>query len=454
MTITATRKEGLTPVTLEFEVNPETKTWRAVSKDPITLDHAEISKWVAGLAATSAKSFLSDNEKEKSKFGVANPVATLRTTDLAGNESKWTLATYTENKEKKWSLSEASSASTFEVAPTFIDNFKVDLFKFRDKKISTFDSKAITRITISTPDEPTLELVKKTKKWNVMSGEGKTSAAKTEVVETTLRTLTELRADKFHDTATERSLGFTKPQRIVSLEADGAEPVILVFGKSLAPDEVVVKSSQTANPASVAIDLEKTLSIDPTAYIDERAKNAKKSPQTKGDAIKMEATVANLKDLKKLPEPIVQGGYEYTAKMVLQDGKEFEILFDAEAAPYTVSNFLHLARNGFYNNVKFHRVIADFVAQGGDPTGTGSGGPGWKFHDEQNKLTHQRGSLSMANAGPNTNGSQFFVVLQPQPHLNGKHTVFGKITKGLDLIDRIKVGDVMKSVEVFERRSN
>ncbi|HVJ66105.1 MAG TPA: peptidylprolyl isomerase [Bdellovibrionota bacterium] len=140
--------------------------------------------------------------------------------------------------------------------------------------------------------------------------------------------------------------------------------------------------------------------------------------------------------------------------MVLQDGKEFEILFDAEAAPYTVSNFLHLARNGFYNNVKFHRVIADFVAQGGDPTGTGSGGPGWKFHDEQNKLTHQRGSLSMANAGPNTNGSQFFVVLQPQPHLNGKHTVFGKITKGLDLIDRIKVGDVMKSVEVFERRSN
>lgn len=130
---------------------------------------------------------------------------------------------------------------------------------------------------------------------------------------------------------------------------------------------------------------------------------------------------------------------------------ELEIEFDAEKAPYTVSNFIHLARNGFYNNVKFHRVIPDFVVQGGDPTGTGTGGPGWMFDNEDNDLKHIRGALSMAHAGRDTNGSQFFIVLSPQPHLDGLHTVFGRVTKGTEKLDEIKQGDYMKKVEVFER---
>jgi peptidyl-prolyl cis-trans isomerase B (cyclophilin B) len=121
-------------------------------------------------------------------------------------------------------------------------------------------------------------------------------------------------------------------------------------------------------------------------------------------------------------------------------------------APKTVNNFVFLAREGFYDGVRFHRVIADFMIQGGDPTGTGRGGPGYKFADELegNPLKHETGVISMANAGPNTNGSQFFITHAPQPHLNGKHTVFGKVVKGKDVVDALRTGDVMTTVTVSE----
>jgi peptidyl-prolyl cis-trans isomerase B (cyclophilin B) len=123
-----------------------------------------------------------------------------------------------------------------------------------------------------------------------------------------------------------------------------------------------------------------------------------------------------------------------------------------EYASKTVNNFVFLTKEGFYDGVVFHRVISDFVIQGGDPTGSGMGGPGYKFEDEvrNNPLKHERGSMSMANAGPNTNGSQFFIAHSPQPHLNGKHTVFGKVVKGLDVVDAIRQGDKMVKVTVVE----
>jgi cyclophilin family peptidyl-prolyl cis-trans isomerase len=116
---------------------------------------------------------------------------------------------------------------------------------------------------------------------------------------------------------------------------------------------------------------------------------------------------------------------------------EFE-LFDDDA-PKTVANFLKLARDGFYDGVIFHRVIPDFMIQGGDPTGTGTGGPGYQFEDEFNDNKVVRGALAMANAGPNTNGSQFFIVTtDAAPWLDGKHTVFGRVTEGMDAVDSIE----------------
>ena len=120
-------------------------------------------------------------------------------------------------------------------------------------------------------------------------------------------------------------------------------------------------------------------------------------------------------------------------------------LFD-EDAPRTVENFLKLARDGFYDGVIFHRVIPDFMIQGGDPTGTGTGGPGYTFEDEFNDHKVARGALAMANAGPNTNGSQFFVVTaEATPWLDGKHTVFGRVTNGMGVVDEISSVDTDSS---------
>jgi peptidyl-prolyl cis-trans isomerase B (cyclophilin B) len=121
-------------------------------------------------------------------------------------------------------------------------------------------------------------------------------------------------------------------------------------------------------------------------------------------------------------------------------------------APKTVNNFVFLARQGFYDGLKFHRVISNFMIQGGDPTGTGAGGPGYKFEDEtrNNPLKHETGVISMANAGPNTNGSQFFITHGPQPHLNGRHTVFGKVIDGQDVVNATRQGDVITKVTIRE----
>jgi cyclophilin family peptidyl-prolyl cis-trans isomerase len=118
---------------------------------------------------------------------------------------------------------------------------------------------------------------------------------------------------------------------------------------------------------------------------------------------------------------------------------DIEVTFFDDAAPKTVGNFLKLAGDGFYDGVIFHRVIRDFMIQGGDPTGTGTGGPGYTFEDEFNDHKVVRGALAMANAGPDTNGSQFFIVTTDEaPWLDGKHTVFGEVTSGMETVDKIE----------------
>lgn len=136
------------------------------------------------------------------------------------------------------------------------------------------------------------------------------------------------------------------------------------------------------------------------------------------------------------------------AKITLASGGEVVLdLFDQDA-PNTVANFEKLANEGFYNGLTFHRVIPGFVAQGGCPTGNGTGGPGYKIDCEINPNKHERGTLAMAHAGRNTGGSQFYICYQPQPHLDGGHTVFGKVTKGMELVDALKGGDKMEKVEI------
>ena len=155
--------------------------------------------------------------------------------------------------------------------------------------------------------------------------------------------------------------------------------------------------------------------------------------------------------------PAMQIDPQKTYRITIETNRgDMELELYPEHAPKTVNNFVFLAQEGFYDGVVFHRVISDFMIQGGDPTGTGRGGPGYKFEDEVagNPLRHETGVISMANAGPNTNGSQFFITHSPQPHLDGMHTVFGKLVKGQDIMNAIQQGDSMLKVMVGDDESS
>lgn len=148
------------------------------------------------------------------------------------------------------------------------------------------------------------------------------------------------------------------------------------------------------------------------------------------------------------PEMVLQPGKKYTAVFNTEKG-QFEVELFADKVPKTVNNFVFLAREKFYDGVTFHRVIHGFMAQGGDPSGTGTGGPGYKFADEFHpQLRHSGpGILSMANAGPNTNGSQFFITHVATPHLDNRHSVFGKVAKGMDVVFAIPERDPSRARE-------
>ena len=152
------------------------------------------------------------------------------------------------------------------------------------------------------------------------------------------------------------------------------------------------------------------------------------------------------------PEMQIDSSKTYRATIETNRGV-IELELYAQHAPKTVNNFVFLAGKGFYDGLSFHRVISNFMIQGGDPTGTGGGGPGYMFEDEvaENPLKHEKGVISMANAGTNTNGSQFFITHAPQPHLNRKHTVFGKVAVGQDVVDSIRQGDKMEQVRISEK---
>jgi peptidyl-prolyl cis-trans isomerase B (cyclophilin B) len=205
---------------------------------------------------------------------------------------------------------------------------------------------------------------------------------------------------------------------------------------------------ETKEPAQKTQEVSKTEAAEapPSPEADE---GEKKVEETKKEAT--EKAGGAVIDDKALPQVTIRTD---KGDIVLE-------LFEDDA-PNTVANFINLAEKGFYNGLIFHRVIANFMIQGGDPTGTGMGGPGYRFADEFSKREHKRGTLSMANSGPNTNGSQFFITHVPTPHLDGKevdgvmrgHTVFGQVLKGQSVVDSIAKGDKMIEVRVDRKRSH
>ncbi|UCF81861.1 MAG: peptidylprolyl isomerase [Acidobacteriota bacterium] len=198
----------------------------------------------------------------------------------------------------------------------------------------------------------------------------------------------------------------------------------------------------TKEPAQKTQEVSKTEAAE-TPPSPEADEGEKKVEETKKEAT--EKAAGPVIDDKALPQVTIKTS---RGDIVLE-------MFEDDA-PNTVANFINLAEKGFYNGLIFHRVIKDppFMIQGGDPTGTGRGGPGYRFADEFSKRKHLRGTLSMANSGPNTNGSQFFITHVPTPHLDGRHTVFGQVLKGQDVVDSIEQGDKMIEVRVDRKRSH
>jgi len=149
------------------------------------------------------------------------------------------------------------------------------------------------------------------------------------------------------------------------------------------------------------------------------------------------------------PDMVIDTSKEYNAIIETERGDMIFELF-ASDVPNTVNNFVFLANDGYYNGTTFHRVIPGFVAQGGDPTGTGRGNPGYTFADEFTEHTHEAGALSMANAGADTNGSQFFITFTPQHGLDGKHSVFGQLVEGWRVLEQIEQGDAVITIDIEE----
>lgn len=169
-----------------------------------------------------------------------------------------------------------------------------------------------------------------------------------------------------------------------------------------------------------------------------RSSCSRSVPQTSPSPAPSQQT--KIKSWRTPPPMTIDTNKKYTATIETEKGNMIIELFPKDA-PMTVNSFVFLAREGFYEGATFHRVLKDFMAQGGDPTGTGTGGPGYQFKDEFSSRTHTAGAISMANAGANTNGSQFFICFTPQPGLDGKHTVFGQLVQGMEVLKSLKLRD-------------
>ncbi len=448
--------EKTLPYKLRFEKN-EAGEWKLAGPKPLNVEVAEIKAWLDGLNTLTVLGFESEVPADRAKLGFGRPVATLRLFQGDGKAApiEWQLVENVkwENKTKtsKFFFARLDAESTFEVADTYRDNFRLDAFRFRPKAVTEINKADVTAITIGDGKE-TFDLKRVGADWKIGD-----APAKADVVNRLLDGLTGLKAEAFEDNLSSIAGGFANPTRTVEFrgQKDGAEKSLglLVFGAKRGLDKVLVRAVGMDAPGVVTLKLEDVVPAGSAAY--RAAAPAAEAPSAptpeKGKPVKLEATVSSTKDIKKLPEANLKPNHEYTAEITLESGRKIKITFEATKSPYTVSNFVHLARNKFYDGVKFHRVIKGFMAQGGDPMGTGTGGPGWDFADEKNDLRHVRGVLSMANRGPNTNGSQFFIVTDPSHHLDGKHTIFGKVTEGLEVVDAVKQGEVMKSVEIFER---
>lgn len=419
--------------------------WYFKNLNKIPADSKKIVKYLKELKETRVSDFYNKKDNPDLFRAFNNPSGILSFSDSNGGNT-WRYL----KKADKHLLKKDGSTEFYAVSAAFSDYFKKSTIDFRKTNILSSDSNLITKIELRHADA-SFVFHRSAPEKNWSSPSHPKLKLKQLSIENLLVALNQLEATEFL-ASQEQKMITDAPDRILKLSFPKAEEITIFMKNDPRKARFLIFQAELGSPVVAKFDMLQYLSMDDEHWFDikkQKASSKPSEPATKkrSGRVKLETTTEGV---SKLESANLDSSKNYEAVMTVKGKGQLTIKFEYNKAPYTVSNFVNLARNNFYNGVSFHRVIPDFVIQGGDPQGTGAGGPGYKFHDEDNDLTHVKGALSMANAGPNTNGSQFFIVKAPQPHLNGKHTVFGHVTDGHELIDTIVQGDVMENVEVFE----
>ena len=443
-----------------LELGEGGKWFIQTGKRKLLADKGASSDWLSSLNNIKALSFPENTKDKKNleKYGLSNAGNKISFLTLKNEKTDWVISKGKNPKESKVYASNNKSETIYEMPSSLISEVNKDYADLRHKQLISLDKNKIEKMNYDSKDLK-ISLHKLGDRWigtHSFRNQKTEGTFKAEAVQKMLNSLSLIKADKFLEKSPrEASLGIGKA-KIEIIEAS-SKAIVLEIGNKTPQKEYPLWAANFEDPILSPIAFEDLFSETPEKLLDK--KELDKSPPAGASSVqgqkklmKLEKSVNSVSELKKLPAPIVEKGAKYTVVFNFKNGRKLKGEFDSEKAPYTVSNFIHLARNHFYDGTVFHRVIRDFVLQGGDPTGSGRGGPGWMFDNEDNDLKHLRGSFSMAHAGRNTNGSQFFIVLQPQPHLDGVHTVFGRITEGLNELDLVKQGDQLATVEIFQEK--
>jgi len=446
--------------TYSLELGEGGKWFIVLGKRKLLADTGSSSDWINSLNNIKAISFPEEvkDKKNLDKYGLSKTEKKITFTTLKNEKIEWLISIVKNKKDTKAYAINNKNETIYEMPISLLSEVDKDYSDLRSKRLLSLDKDKISKIKYDSKDLK-ISLQKEAGFWkgtHSFHNQNTEGTLKPDAIQKILNNLSLIKAEKFLEkNPKDTSLGLGKA-KIEITETDN-KTISLDIGTKIAPKEYPLWETSFEDPiiSSIAFDelfTENSEQLMDKKELDKTPSSGASSPQGQKKLMKLEKSVNSVSELKKLPAPIVEKGAKYTVVFNFKNGRKLKGEFDSEKAPYTVSNFIHLARNHFYDGTVFHRVIRDFVLQGGDPTGTGRGGPGWMFDNEDNDLKHLRGSLSMAHAGRNTNGSQFFIVLQPQPHLDGVHTVFGRITEGLNELDLVKQGDQLATVEIFQEK--
>ena len=423
------------------------------------VNELEINKFLLALTTTNVNKFLVDHFSADAlkKFGLHRPLLAI---DVGLSKEQGAVKLHFANPTGRIVVANLRRRFIAEIDSEAFERFYVSLQELRDNRLVHFNMWEASGIEVKTPQFVTVSR-KKSEGWvtlqtfygqSQVAGEPREIPSGKEEIDAFIEVL---RPETISDFVYS---GKTPDLKRYGLLSPGFE--ISLYGESKDKKERSLDTIYIGKSYRKGRREKRTLYFmrrakKPFIYgVDEKIINSIPLVYTQRYRVRDEKPVVRrlvkTGSIEKLEKPFTRSDGHYKALIETKKG-DIEVEFFHRSAPFTVSNFLNLARNGFYDNLKFHRVTPGFLVQTGDPRGAGNGGPGYTFRDEISGRKHLRGTVSMAKAiRPDTNGSQFFICLAPQPHLDNTNSVFGRVVTGMDVVDRLVENDEIISVKVYE----